>query len=154
PRERGERGAHGGRPAILLRLPPPPRLRRTRDFGGQAVGAGVPFPLRIYGSLTPTERRTCIMPEPERNIGANDRGNDPAPSSSGTGTRGKEGGEASPPGGGVIGALMTPVTMVAALIAAFVSDLWRDRALAAFGRQGLDELGTAMKAFPDSIQVD
>jgi hypothetical protein len=29
-----------------------------------------------------------------------------------------------------------------------------DRALAAFGRQGLDELGTALKPFPESIQVD
>jgi hypothetical protein len=82
------------------------------------------------------------MPEPERNIEVSDRGND------------RSGSEASPPGGGIVGTLMTPVTAVAAVFAAFVSDLWHDRALAAFGRQGLDELGTALKPFPESIQVD
>jgi len=90
------------------------------------------------------------MPEPERSVegGGNVASNVPTP------TRGQEGGEASPRGG-IVGVLMTPVTAVAAGIAAFVSELWHDKELAAFARQGVDELGTAIsKPFPDSIQVD
>jgi hypothetical protein len=101
------------------------------------------------------------MPEPERNIEGNDRGNvgrnDPAPSAKASEDRSRgqdRGGDTSPPGGGILGVLLMPVTMVAAGIAALVSDLWHDRALWAFGRQGLDELGTALKPFPESIQVD
>jgi hypothetical protein len=66
---------------------------------------------------------------------------------------GRSGGEVTPPGGGIIGVILTPVTMIAAGIASMVSALWNDRELAAFGRQGIDELGAALKPFPDSIQV-
>jgi hypothetical protein len=68
---------------------------------------------------------------------------------------GRVSGETSPPGGGIVGALLTPVTVVAAGIAALGSALWHDRAFWAFARQGVDELGTAFgKMVPDSIQVD
>lgn len=91
------------------------------------------------------------MPEPERSV-EGVGGSNVSPPSQG---QDRSGGEAQPPGSGILGVLMTPITMIAAGIAAFVSELWHDRTLAAFGRQGIDELGTAIaKPFPDSIQVD
>ena len=50
---------------------------------------------------------------------------------------------------GMIGAVLTaPATMVAKAWNAIMAD----GVIASFARQGIDELGTALKAFPDSIQ--
>lgn len=49
----------------------------------------------------------------------------------------------------MIGAVLTaPMTMVAKAWNAIMAD----GVIAGFARQGIDELGTALKAFPDSIQ--
>ena len=48
--------------------------------------------------------------------------------------------------GGLIGAIFSGVAKV-------WNAVTEDGYLAAAGRQGIDELGTALKAFPDSIQV-
>ncbi|KAJ3064489.1 hypothetical protein HK102_008188, partial [Quaeritorhiza haematococci] len=66
-----------------------------------------------------------------------------------------EGQEACGPGGssttGLIGAMFS--TVKSALTSTW-NAMTKDGTLAAAGRQGADELGTALKAFPDSIQAD
>jgi hypothetical protein len=52
----------------------------------------------------------------------------------------------SPRGGGVLGALL-------GLIGGFYHAVMRGGELQAMGRTGIDELGQALKAFPDSIQA-
>jgi len=60
-------------------------------------------------------------------------------------------------GGSVLGAVASAVMMAFLAVIAIVSTLWNaiteDGTLAAAGRQGLDEIGAALKPFPDSIQT-
>ncbi|WP_422927521.1 hypothetical protein [Singulisphaera sp. PoT] len=66
---------------------------------------------------------------------------------------------ASPDPGGrsMLGAAAGAIGSVLAAAASLVSSAWdaamADGTLAAAGRQGIDELGEALKAFPDAIQV-
>jgi type IV secretion system protein VirD4 len=106
------------------------RCRWSRGGNRHAsVEAGDPCP--ISGSLT-LERRS-IMPEPERSV---ERGRDQD-----TGRY-----------GGVLGVVLLPFEMFGNAVKAVVQAITRDGTLEAFGRQGIDELGAALKAFPDSIQ--
>jgi hypothetical protein len=52
---------------------------------------------------------------------------------------------------GMVGAFFAAVASAASKLWHAVTD---DGHLEAFGRQGIDELGAALRAFPDSIQVD
>jgi hypothetical protein len=54
---------------------------------------------------------------------------------------------------GVIGRVTAALSAVAALAVLFWQKLTRDGTLAAAGRQGVDEIGMALKAFPDEIQA-
>jgi len=60
-------------------------------------------------------------------------------------------------GGSVLGAVAGAIGMAFLAAASVMSTVWdaltEDGTLAAAGRQGIDELGMALKAFPDSIQV-
>jgi hypothetical protein len=60
-------------------------------------------------------------------------------------------------GGSLLGMVGNIFLLAVAGIAVLVGKLWHnitaDKHLAAFGRQGIDELGVALKAFPDAIQV-
>ena len=55
--------------------------------------------------------------------------------------------------GGMIGALMEALKATGAIIAAPAMALLEDKHLGAFATQGREELGMALKAFPDSIQA-
>lgn len=55
--------------------------------------------------------------------------------------------------GGAVEMIARPVLAVMAVTAVLWNRLTEDGHLAAAGRQGLDELGAALKAFPDSMQV-
>ncbi len=59
--------------------------------------------------------------------------------------------------GSVLGFAGNVVVVTAYAVATLISKLWNaltaDGTLAAAGRQGADELGAALKAFPDSIQT-
>ncbi len=55
--------------------------------------------------------------------------------------------------GGAVEMIAKPVLAVAAMTAILWNRLTDDGHLAAAGRQGLDELGAALKAFPESMQV-
>jgi hypothetical protein len=56
--------------------------------------------------------------------------------------------------GGVLGAVLLPFEMFGNAVKAVVDAVMRDGTIEAFGRQGIDELGTAFgKMLPDSIQV-
>lgn len=69
-------------------------------------------------------------------------------------TTGQGVGEAEPSrGGGIIGVILMPIVAVGKMIGKAWDAITRDGMLAAAGRQGLDELGAALKPFPDSIQV-
>lgn len=81
------------------------------------------------------------MPERENSA---DRGND--------GTTGRGGAEAAR-GGGIVGVVFKPFEVIGTMIGKAVEAIFRDGTLEAAGRQGLDELGAALKPFPDSIQV-
>jgi hypothetical protein len=60
-------------------------------------------------------------------------------------------------GGSMLGVVANLAVASLVLVARGVSKLWNaitaDGTLAAAGRQGLDELGAALKALPDTIQV-
>jgi hypothetical protein len=56
-------------------------------------------------------------------------------------------------GGGIIGIILLPIAAVGTMIGKAWDAITSDGMLAAAGRQGLDELGAALKPFPDSIQV-
>ena len=76
-----------------------------------------------------------------------DRGND--------GATGRAGGEAGASrGGGILGVVLMPFEMLGAAIGKAWNAVMADGVIASFGRQGIDELGAALKAFPDSIQRD
>jgi hypothetical protein len=55
-------------------------------------------------------------------------------------------------GGGWIATAAMPVLIVASVISKMWDAVTRDGTVPAFFRQGADELGAALKAFPDSIQ--
>jgi hypothetical protein len=55
--------------------------------------------------------------------------------------------------GGAVEMIAKPVLAVAVMTAVLWNRLTADGHIAAAGRQGLDELGAALKAFPDSMQV-
>lgn len=55
--------------------------------------------------------------------------------------------------GMVVGVAMLLVTAVATIVSKVWHGITKDGTLAAAGRQGADELGAALKAFPDSIQT-
>jgi hypothetical protein len=55
--------------------------------------------------------------------------------------------------GGFLGVAAYLVTAVASMAAGLWSAVTRDGTLAAAGRQGADEIGMALKAFPESIQT-
>jgi hypothetical protein len=59
--------------------------------------------------------------------------------------------------GSVVGVAATVAVVAVVTVARLVSKLWngltKDGTLAAFMRQGADELGAALKAFPDAIQT-
>lgn len=81
-----------------------------------------------------------------------DRGNDgatgnaePAPANAG-------GKDQPSPGGGILGVVFLPFEMIGTAIGKVWDAITADGHLAAAGRQGIDELGSALKAFPDSIQ--
>jgi len=61
------------------------------------------------------------------------------------------------PSGSLLGLAATVAVVAVVTVARLVAKLWdgltRDGTLAAAGRQGLDELGAALKAFPDAIQT-
>ena len=61
------------------------------------------------------------------------------------------------PGGSVLGMVVTVAVVAAVTVARLVASLWhgltKDGTLAAFMRQGADEVGAALKAFPDAIQT-
>ena len=60
-------------------------------------------------------------------------------------------------GGSVVGIAATIAVVAVVTVARLVAKLWdgltRDGTLAAFMRQGADEMGAALKAFPDAIQT-
>jgi hypothetical protein len=60
-------------------------------------------------------------------------------------------------GGSVVGIAATVAVVAVVTVARLVAKLWdgltRDGTLAAFMRQGADEVGAALKAFPDAIQT-
>jgi hypothetical protein len=56
-------------------------------------------------------------------------------------------------GGGIVDLIFQPFEMLGNIIGKAAEAIVRDGTLEAAGRQGLDELGAALKAFPDSIQV-
>ena len=64
---------------------------------------------------------------------------------------GTDGGQAR--GGGIASLVLMPIVAVGTMIGKVWDAITRDGMLAAAGRQGLDELGAALKPFPDSIQV-
>jgi hypothetical protein len=69
-------------------------------------------------------------------------------------TAGRSGGEAGPVRmGGVLGVMAMPVVVLAGLVNRMWGAITADGHLAAAGRQGLDELGAALKPMPDSIQT-
>jgi hypothetical protein len=84
---------------------------------------------------------------------AADGNNSVAPATGKTAESGVEAGT----GGSVLGAIGSAVAMSFLAVASMVATLWHaitaDGTLAAAARQGADELGAALKAFPDSIQV-
>lgn len=55
--------------------------------------------------------------------------------------------------GGMIGALIEAMKSTGAVLAAPAMALLEDKDLGAFATQGREELGMALKAFPDSIQT-
>ena len=61
--------------------------------------------------------------------------------------------EASGIVGGIVDAVFLPFEMIGKAVGNVVQAIFADGTLEAAGRQGLDELGAALKAFPDSIQV-
>ena len=76
-----------------------------------------------------------------------DRGND--------GATARGGGEAQPTrGGGAARLVMLPFLAAISVVSTVWNAINKDGVLAAAGRQGADELGAALKAFPDSIQQD
>jgi hypothetical protein len=69
-------------------------------------------------------------------------------------TTGQGGGEVEASrGDGILGVILAPIVAVGTLIGKAWDAITSDGMLAAAGRQGLDELGAALKPFPDSIQV-
>ena len=56
-------------------------------------------------------------------------------------------------GSGIASLFILPFVAVATIVAKIWHDITSDGTLAAAARQGADELGAALKAFPDSIQV-
>ena len=79
------------------------------------------------------------------------------PVSSTEGVASDRGGMPVQPGGSLAGFAATVAVVAVVTVARMVSKLWNaltsDGTLAAAGRQGLDELGAALKAFPDAIQT-
>jgi hypothetical protein len=74
-----------------------------------------------------------------------ERGND--------GATGRAASDGQPtPGGGVLGLVFLPFVVIGRGIGKVWNAITDDGHLAAAGRQGIDELGAALKAFPDSIQ--
>jgi hypothetical protein len=70
------------------------------------------------------------------------------------GTIGRNGSEAQPTrGGGAASLVMLPFLAVASVIAKVWHDITSDGTLAAAARQGADEMGVALKAFPEAIQI-
>lgn len=61
------------------------------------------------------------------------------------------------PSGSLLGMAATVAVVAVVTVARLVAKLWdgltRDGTIQAFMRQGADELGAALKAFPDAIQV-
>jgi hypothetical protein len=75
-----------------------------------------------------------------------DRGND--------GATARGGGEAQPTrGGGAASLIILPFLAVGTIIGKVWNAITEDGHLAAAARQGADELGAALKAFPESIQT-
>jgi hypothetical protein len=61
--------------------------------------------------------------------------------------------KAQPSPGGILGVIFLPFEMIGTALGKVWNAITRDGHLAAAGRQGIDELGAALKPFPDSIQV-
>lgn len=55
--------------------------------------------------------------------------------------------------GAIADALFRPFELLGAAIGIVMGAVMADGTLAAAGRQGIDEIGVALKAFPDTIQV-
>jgi hypothetical protein len=55
--------------------------------------------------------------------------------------------------GGIADVIFKPFEVIGNWIGKALDAILRDGTLEAAGRQGLDEIGAALKAFPDSIQV-
>ena len=55
--------------------------------------------------------------------------------------------------GGIIDLVFLPFEKLGEMIGKAVGAVFSDGTLAAAGRQGVDELGAALKAFPDTIQA-
>ena len=54
---------------------------------------------------------------------------------------------------GILGVVLMPFEVFGNAVKTVVEAVFRDGTLEAAGRQGIDELGAALKAFPDSIQI-
>ena len=54
---------------------------------------------------------------------------------------------------GILGVVLLPFEMFGNAVKAVADAIFRDGTIEAAGRQGIDELGAALKAFPDSIQI-